>query len=126
MRVQKSQVRLLAGLSGFLLLCCASGSASLSDRGISVAERNEYINQNGFVISKDLQKAFVEGILAEGMTRDMVLHLFGPPDRTGEKDLVWEYVDARGRDVTGVRFKGDVVVQIYGDPDGRFSKSRTP
>jgi len=107
-----------------LLLGCAANEAHLSDRGLTPKDRTEYLDQKGFGLPKNVQNDFLEGRVAPGMTRDMVLHLFGPPDRTAETDQVWEYVDAKGRDVTGMRFKGDKLIEVYGDPAGRISAGK--
>ena len=125
MKIRKSPTRALTAMAlSVMLMSCASSEARLSDRGLSPKDRREYMTQNGFGLSKEIQRAFVEGRLVEGMSRDMVLHIFGTPDRTSNEDGVWEYVNRRGQDVVGVRFKSDRIVQIYGDPFGRTHKPK--
>lgn len=102
-----------------LFLSCVGSHKSLLDRGIPKEERQFYVIQNGYGISWERQKAFIEGDLQIGMTREMVYSLFGAPDRASRRDSIWDYADGNGNTILSVFFSKtykDTVVSYTGFP----------
>lgn len=100
-------------------------------------ERKEYVEQTGALIPFRLQKPFMEGVADTGMTREMVVFLYGQPDRTevesygitwtaapdttpplaDVRDSIWDYYATDSATVKrAVVFHGDTVARVTGDP----------
>jgi hypothetical protein len=102
-----------------LLLGCAGGyTPPLTQRGVPADERRDYVIQNGYGIPEPVKQAFLDGYVVEGMSKEMVYHLFGAPDRAANRDSQWEYVNRKGQLITGVHFKNDKIERVDGDPSG--------
>ena len=102
---------------------------------LTAEERQEYVEQTGALIPQRLKDDFVAGKAAEGMTKEMVVFLYGQPDRTennrygiswnGEgdsasvvdgKDSLWNYFGSDSVSVKrGMVFRGDTLVRVVGD-----------
>ncbi len=102
----------------FLIGCAAKYTRPLVTRGLPAEERKDYIVQNGFGIPENIKNAFLEGYPIEGMGRELVYQMFGAPDRTGDRENIWEYVDGKGKVIVGITFKNDKIEKIVGDPQG--------
>jgi len=100
-------------------------------------ERQEYVEQTGALIPQRLKDPFVAGKAAEGMTKEMVIFLYGQPDRTENnrygiswgapendtiaftdmRDSIWNYFGSDSVSVKrGMVFTGDTLARITGDP----------
>ncbi len=110
----------LAGVGVVLFLGCAMNSYTppLTKRGLPENERRDYIIQNGFGTPNHVKEGFLNGVVVDSMPREMVYHLFGAPDRAGERDSHWEYIDRRNNLIVGIFFHGDKISKIEGDPTG--------
>ena len=103
---------------------------------LSPDERQEYVEQTGALIPQRLKEDFVAGRAAPGMTKEMIIFLYGQPDRTdvnrygiswsgGEgdtaalvdmKDSLWNYFASDSVSIKrGLVFRGDTVVRVTGD-----------
>jgi hypothetical protein len=124
--------------AALLFLCMtACTSRSIVKGALTSDERREYVEQTGALIPFRLQKPFVEGIADTGMTREMVVFLYGQPDRTeverygitwmaqpdttpplaDVRDSMWVYYGSDSISVKrGVVFHGDTVSRVTGDP----------
>lgn len=130
-----SPSRLLLGLA--VLAAAGCGGRAVVRGALSGEERREYVEQTGALIPFRLQQPFIQGIADTGMTREMVVYLYGHPDRTENDrygiqwsatpqaapalshpgDSIWIYFDSDSATVKrGVVFGGDTVVRISGDP----------
>ena len=110
------------GVAVLLLACGGTYVPPLTTRGVPAEERRDYVIQNGYGIPEHVKQAFLDGYLTAGMSKEMVYHLFGAPDRSSDKDTHWEYVDRRGNLITGVHYQDDKIGQIDGDPAGGAKK----
>jgi tellurite resistance protein len=63
-------------------LCAGCASRAVVKGALSSEERQEYVEQTGALIPQRLKEDFVAGKAAEGMTKEMVVFLYGQPDRT--------------------------------------------
>lgn len=125
----------LAILSVGMLISCASKQQSpiLIQRGIPADERNYDVVQEGFGIDARLKKIFLAGHIAEGMNKNLVNLLWGPPDRESSDGLIWEYIDYKtGEVITRLKWEevdpqkrrgvdwtnASKLVEIEGDPYG--------
>ena len=102
---------------------------------LSPDERQEYVEQTGALIPQRLKEDFVAGRAAVGMTKEMVIFLYGQPDRTEQNrygigwnaagdtvavsdasDSIWNYL---GSDSVSIKralvFRGDSVARVTGD-----------
>lgn len=125
-------------LSILLLVLLAAGCARQAFvRGaLTEKERKEYVDYNGALIALRLQQPFMEGIADTGMSREMIVYLFGPPDRTESerygitwssvprpapplsdmRDSIWVYFGSDSVTVSrGLVFQGDTVARITGN-----------
>jgi len=126
---------LLAVLAVGMLISCANRQQSpiLIERGIPKDERDYDVVQEGFGIDPNLKKLFLAGYISEGMNKNLVNLLWGPPDRELDEGLVWEYIDYKTGDVITrlkweemdpTKYKGadwtnaSKLVEIEGDPYG--------
>ncbi len=98
--------------------CASTYNRPLVTRGISAEEREYYVVQNGFGLKHDIKRAFLDGNPIPGMNKDMVFQIYGAPDRTANSDSTWEYVNVKGTLITGLRFVGDSLADVYGDRYG--------
>lgn len=133
--MQDIRLRLSAWLACFLVLFACSSSPAKKG-AIDPEERKDYIENYGAEISWEVRKAFVEGKVVPGMSKDLVVFLVGNPDRTAvenfgvswgkssdpvadqsdTQDSIWEYLDQKSGNVRfGLRFKADVVRSVDGD-----------
>ncbi len=108
-----------------LFACAPTYNRPLVTRGLPAIERKDYIVQNGYGIPELVKQSFLDGYVATGMNKELVYQLYGNPDRTGESDSHWEYINARGILVTGLKFRGDKVDSIFGDPRGGYNGAET-
>src|SRR5689334_17962930 len=74
--------RLIPPLLALALSVGCGGRSAMKKGALSQGERQEYVEQTGALIPQELQKSFVEGVAAKGMTKEMVVFLYGQPDRT--------------------------------------------
>jgi hypothetical protein len=130
-----SPSRTLLGLA--VLSAAGCGGRAVVKGALSEVERREYVEQTGALIPFRLQQPFIQGIADTGMSREMVVYLYGHPDRTENDrlgihwsatpsaapamtnpgDSIWIYFDSDSSTVKrGVVFGGDTVVRISGDP----------
>jgi hypothetical protein len=103
---------------------------------LTADERREYVEQTGALIPFRLQQPFMQGFADTGMSREMVVYLYGQPDRTENnrygvtwssrpdsvpplsdpRDSIWIYFGADSSTVKrGLVFQGDTVVRLSGD-----------
>ena len=125
----------LAILAAGALISCANKQQSpiLIERGIPADERNYDVVQEGFGIDAKLKKTFLAGYIAEGMNKNLVNLLWGPPDKESENGLIWEYIDyktgevitrLKWEEIDPVKHRGadwtnaSKLVEIEGDPYG--------
>ena len=123
-----------------MLISCASKQQSpiLVERGIPKDERDYDVVQEGFGIDPKLKKIFLAGYIAEGMNKNLVNLLWGPPDKETDCNeegtcLTWEYMDYKtGEVITRLRWEevdpttysgvdwtnASKLVGIEGDPYG--------
>jgi hypothetical protein len=112
-------------------------STTPSKRGaLDPDERSDFIANYGTKTRWEIRKAFVEGKVVPGMTKDLVVFLVGNPDRTAAesfgvswgkssdsvvdqsdtRDSIWEYLDGKHQAVRlGLRFQDDTVLSMQGD-----------
>ena len=130
---------LLAILAASVLMSCASKQQSsilIKRSGIKADERDYHVVQEGFGIDSQLKKLFLAGYIAEGMNKNLVNLLWGPPDRELKDGLVWEYLSyekgnegelisrLKWEEVDPYKHKGadwtnaSKLIEIEGDPYG--------
>jgi hypothetical protein len=126
---------ILALLAAGLLISCASKQKSpiLMQRGIPADERNFHVVQEGYGIDARLKKIFLVGHISEGMNKNMVNLLWGPPDKESPNGLSWEYIDyetgeviarLKWEEIDPTKHRGadwtnaSKLVEIEGDPYG--------
>lgn len=107
---------ILCAILGFLSGCATN--KPLADRGLPIAERRDFIIQNGYGIRQEIKDSFLAGHVCKGMAQDLVFQLYGAADREGDAGQLWEYIDRRGNLITGVRFSEGRVSEVLGDPTG--------
>lgn len=99
-------------------------------------ERLEYVEQTGALIPQRLKDNFIAGKAAEGMSKEMVMFLYGQPDRTENnrygiswngvdgditavadiRDSLWNYFGPDSISIKrGLVFKGDTLMRVVGD-----------
>jgi hypothetical protein len=125
----------LAILAAGALISCANKQQSpiLIERGIPADERNYDVVQEGFGIDAKLKKIFLSGYIAEGMNKNLVNLLWGPPDKESSDGLIWEYIDYKtGEVITRLKWEevdpakhrgadwtnASKLIEIEGDPYG--------
>jgi hypothetical protein len=116
-------------------LCAGCASRAVIKGALTSEERQGYMEQTGALIPQRLKEDFVAGKAAEGMTKEMVVFLYGQPDRTENnrygiswngdgdssavadgKDSLWNYFESDSVSVKrGMVFKGDTLVRLVGD-----------
>ncbi|MBF0430821.1 MAG: hypothetical protein HQK83_06050 [Fibrobacteria bacterium] len=101
-----------------IALIACSTNRPLITRGLNSEERRHFVVQNGYGISEENKRSFLDGFPLEGMSQDLIFQLYGAPDRTDDDDTLWEYVDRRGMLITGFRFENKKVTAILGDRRG--------
>jgi hypothetical protein len=106
-----------------MMACAATYNRPLITRGLPANERKDYIVQNGYGIPETLKQSFLEGFVLPGMSKELVFQLYGAPDRSGDSDSYWEYVNGKGVIVTAFKFKGDKVDSLIGDPRGGYNEA---
>lgn len=96
------------------LMACAGkhDSPILSERGVKNYERKYFAEKEGYGIDKRLKDIFLQGYIEEGMTQEMVLMQWGPPDREFDEGKTWEYVNTEGYIITTVKFKRSDVSRL--------------
>ena len=121
-----------------LTACLAACTGKAIIKGaLTPEERADYVEETGALIPFRLQQPFVEGVADTGMTREMVVFLYGHPDRTeverygiawsaqpdsapavsDVRDSIWIYYGSDSVTVKrGLVFQGDTVTQLSGDP----------
>ena len=103
---------------------------------LSPDERQEYVEQTGALIPQRLKDNFISGKAAEGMSKEMVVFLYGQPDRTENnrygiswngvdgdttavvdiRDSLWNYFASDSVSIKrGLLFKGDTLLHVVGD-----------
>jgi hypothetical protein len=125
-------------VSSLFFLCLLAGCASraMVKGALTTDERQEYVEQTGALIPQRLKDPFVAGKAAEGMTKEMVIFLYGQPDRTENnrygitwgasesdtatvadmRDSIWNYFGSDSVSVRrGMVFRGDTLARINGD-----------
>jgi len=116
-------------------LVAGCSNRSVVKGALSSDERQEYVEQTGALIPQRLKEDFVTGRAATGMTKEMVVFLYGQPDRTENnrygiswnggdgdtsaiadmRDSLWNYFAADSASIKrGVVFKGDTVSRVTG------------
>jgi hypothetical protein len=117
-------------------LCVGCSSRAMVKGALTPDERQEYVEQTGALIPQRLKDNFVAGKAAEGMTKEMIVFLYGQPDRTennrygiswngvdgdtaavaDNRDSLWNYFGSDSVSVKrGMVFKGDTLVRVVGD-----------
>lgn len=115
-------------------LAACSNRASIKG-ALSPDERQEYVEQTGALIPQRLKEDFVAGRAAPGMSKEMVVFLYGQPDRTEQNrygigwmapgdtagasdpsDSIWNYYGPDSVSIKrGLVFRGDTVARVSGD-----------
>jgi hypothetical protein len=115
-------------------VCIGCTSRAMVRGALTQDERREYVEQTGALIPQRLKEDFVAGKAAEGMTKEMVIFLYGQPDRTENnrygiswngdagpslasdaKDSLWNYFGPDSISIKrGLVFRGDTLVRIVG------------
>lgn len=121
-------------VSGLLaLLCAACSNRALTRGALSPEERREYVEQTGALIPQGLKEDFMAGRATPSMSKEMIVFLFGQPDRTevdhygvawegmanpqgsDMNDSIWDYFGPDSVSIKrGLVFKGDTVVRVTG------------
>ncbi len=122
--------------SFFAIVCIGCSSRAMVKGALTSDERREYVEQTGALVPQRLKEDFVAGKAAEGMTKEMVVYLYGQPDRTENnryginwnggdldsiavvdiRDSLWNYFGADSVSIKrGMVFKGDTLVRVVGD-----------
>jgi hypothetical protein len=124
---------LLAALYTLLAAGCSNHAGVKG--ALSSDERREYVEQTGALIPQRLKEDFVSGRAAPGMSKEMVVFLYGQPDRTEQNrygigwmgandtasladmtDSIWNYLGPDSVSIKrGMVFKGDTVARVTGD-----------
>jgi hypothetical protein len=102
-------------------------------RGIPADERNFHVVQEGYGIDARLKKIFLTGHISEGMNKNLVNLLWGPPDKESPNGLSWEYINyetgeviarLKWEEIDPMKHRGadwtnaSKLVEIEGDPYG--------
>lgn len=116
-------------------LCAGCANRAAVKGALSSDERQEYVEQTGALIPQRLKDDFVSGRAAPGMSKEMVVFLYGQPDRTENnrygiswnggdgdtaaiadmRDSLWSYFASDSVSIKrGVVFKGDTVSRVTG------------
>ena len=106
---------IVMGLVAVTFMACASNydSPILNERGVENYERKYFAEKEGYGVDKRLKDIFLKGYIEEGMTQEMVLMQWGPPDREPNEDkTIWEYVNREGYMITTVKFKTSEVARL--------------
>ncbi len=100
----------------YLITSCAIQDRPLLTRGLPKSEREFYIMQNGYYMPWNKRQAFINGDIQLGMNKEMVFQMIGTPDRTFNKDCVWEYTDRKGSTILHLIFdnKNDTLMSLIG------------
>jgi len=116
-------------------LCAGCSNRAVVKGALSPDERREYVEQTGALIPQRLKEDFVSGRAAPGMSKEMVVFLYGQPDRTEQNrygigwmeandtatladmnDSMWNYLGSDSVSIKrGFVFKGDTVARVTGD-----------
>lgn len=120
----------------FAIVTAGCSNQSMVKGALSPDERQEYVEQTGALIPQRLKDNFIAGKAAEGMSKEMVVFLYGQPDRTENnrygiswngvdgdtaavvdiRDSLWNYFASDSVSIKrGLVFKGDTLVRIVGD-----------
>lgn len=120
----------------FATLCLGCTNRAVVKGALTTDERQEYVEQTGALISQRLKEDFVAGKAAAGMSKEMIVFLYGQPDRTENnrygiswngnegdsisvvdlRDSLWNYFGSDSSSVKrGMVFKGDTLVRVVGD-----------
>jgi len=116
------------------LLCLGCGGRALVKGALTPEERLEYVEQTGALIPQRLKDDFIAGKASRGMTKEMVVFLYGQPDRTENnrygitlngneaaavadlKDSLWNYLASDSVSIKrGLVFKGDTLSRVIGE-----------
>jgi hypothetical protein len=125
-----------AALAVAALLAAGCVGRAIVKGALTEDERREHVEQTGALIPVRLQQPFIKGLADTGMSREMIVYLYGQPDRTENerygvtwssrpdsvppladmRDSIWIYYGADSSTVKrGVVFRGDTVVRVSGD-----------
>jgi hypothetical protein len=120
----------------FAALCLGCTNRAVVKGALTTDERQEYVEQTGALIPQRLKDDFVAGNAAAGMSKEMVVFLYGQPDRTennrygiswngneldsvsmsDQRDSLWNYFGSDSVSVKrGMVFKGDTLMRVVGD-----------
>lgn len=120
----------------FATLCLGCANRAVVKGALTSDERQEYVEQTGALLSQRLKKDFIAGKAVAGMSKEMVVFLYGQPDRTennryginwngnegdtaylaDQRDSLWNYFGSDSTSVKrGMVFKGDTLVRVVGD-----------
>jgi len=129
-------MRPYASISLLAFACFGCASRAVFKGALSTEERQEYVEQTGALIPQRLKDDFVAGKAAEGMTKEMVVFLYGQPDRTENnrygiswgnpetdpasvidtRDSLWNYFGTDSVSIKrGMVFRGDTLARVVGD-----------
>ena len=116
-------------------LCAGCSNHAIVKGALSPDERREYVEQTGALIPQRLKEDFVAGRAAPGMSKEMVVFIYGQPDRNEQNrygigwmgandtaalvdlnDSMWDYLASDSASIKrGLAFRGDTVVRLTGD-----------
>ncbi len=116
-------------------LCFGCGNRTIVRGGLTEVERRDYVEQTGALIPQRLKGPFLAGNAAEGMTKEMIIFLYGQPNRTQNnqygirwsnptidtsrildtRDSLWDYFSSDSGSVKyGMAFHEDTLVHLTG------------
>jgi hypothetical protein len=120
----------------FAAVLVGCSSRAMVKGALSPDERQEYVEQTGALIPQRLKDNFIAGKAAEGMSKEMIVFLYGQPDRTENnrygiswngvdgdttavvdiRDSLWNYFASDSVSIKrGLVFRGDTLVRVVGD-----------
>ena len=128
-------MRRYAVYSLFAASLAACSNHAVVKGALSSDERREYVEQTGALIPQRLKEDFISGRAAPGMSKEMVIFLYGQPDRTEQNrygigwmgandtaaladmsDSIWNYLSSDSVSIKrGLLFRGDTVTRVTGD-----------
>lgn len=110
---------ILCLIVAFVLIGCAVSTAPIKERMMPREKRIAYMETHGYKYSPDHQAAFIEAKVMLWFKRELIIALYGKPNKSFYDDTIWYYLNKYENTILKITFDAEGrLLEIKETPKG--------